>query len=93
MFLQEKSLVISRIKKPFREFVKAGAVCVEFGKHALDYAVSRTVKKEADLLTTVDRLRAIAKWIAEGGPQILPLVDPLTKLVGLSTGFFLLFDP
>ncbi|WP_456468016.1 hypothetical protein [Archaeoglobus sp.] len=93
VFLQEKSLAISRIKKPFKEFVKAGAVCIEFGKRTLDYAVSRTVKKESDLLTTVDRLRAVAKWIAVGGPQILPLVDPLTKLVGLSTSFFLLFDP
>jgi len=95
VFLQEKSLVISRIKKPFKEFVKAGAICIcfEFARRTFDYAASRTVKKDRDLLTSVDRLRAVAKWVAVGSSGIL-LPDGFPKnLINVGVGFFLLFDP
>jgi len=46
IFLQEKSWIISGIKKPFDYFIKAGAVGIEFGKKTLDFAVKRTLKPE-----------------------------------------------
>ena len=95
VFLQEKSWVISRIKKPFSHFVKAGAVSVEFGRRTLDLAIKRTLKKDdRDIITNADRLRAFAKWIAVGGPAFLTLINPVIGAIGdVIAGYFLLVDP
>ena len=95
VFLQEKSWVISRIKKPFSHFVRAGAVSVEFGRRTLDLATKRTLKKDdRDIITNVDRLRAFAKWIAVGGSAFSALINPVIGAIGHTiAGYFLLVDP
>jgi uncharacterized LabA/DUF88 family protein len=95
VFLQEKSWVISRLKKPFNYFIKANAASIEFGKKTLDLAMRRTLKKgDKDIITNVQRLRAFGKWVAVAGPPVLALVNPIVAVMGGITGnIFLLFDP
>lgn len=80
-FLQEKSWLISKIKKPFTYFVKAGSVCVEFGERTLDSAIRRTLRQDPNhILTKADRLRAFSKWIAVGGTHmVLSITNPSGK--------------
>lgn len=98
IFLQEKSWVISRLKKPFIHFVKASAVSVEFSRKTLDLAVKKTLKKDSkDIITNADRLRALAKWIAVGGPPVLTLMNLMNPIaaaiIEVAAGYFLLIDP
>jgi hypothetical protein len=95
IFLQEKSWIISRLKKPFVCFVKAGSASLELGKRALDRAVRKTLKKPAEsIITNAERLRALAKWIAVGGSPVLTIFNPIVGAIGgVATGYFLLIDP
>jgi hypothetical protein len=96
VFLQEKSWVVSRIKKPFNRFIAAGAVCLQFGNRVVDKMIRKSIKKnDDDLLDTVDKLRAFGKWIAVGGPAVVGILsNPVISVAApLVAGFFLLFDP
>jgi hypothetical protein len=95
VFLQQKSWIISRIKKSFTYLIKAGAVSVEMGKKTLDLAVRKTLKKSSQsIITNADRLRSVAKWIAVAGEVTLPIFDPIAGAIGgTAAGFFLLIDP
>ncbi|MEM2919028.1 MAG: hypothetical protein QXY62_05985 [Candidatus Altiarchaeota archaeon] len=95
IFLNEKSILISRLRKTFRIFNDAGAVCIQFGKKTVDMAIRRTLKKkENELIDKIDKLRAIAKWIAVGGLSLEPLFETIHQVVGSGIlGFFLLFAP
>lgn len=95
IFLQERSWIISRIKKPFNYFIKSGTIGIELGRKTLDLAVKRTLKKDdTNIVTNADKLRAFAKWIAVGGQSVLPLVNPIAAVLGsAATGYFLLVDP
>lgn len=95
LFLQKKSWVISRIKKPFTYLIQSGAVAIEVGKKGLDYATRKTLKKKNDyIITNADRLRALAKWIAVGGGATSNLLESIQNVLGeLIAGIFLLIDP
>lgn len=95
IFLQKKSWIVSRIKKAFNYFVKAGAVSIEFSRKTLDSAVKKTLKKDSkDIITNADRLRAFAKWISVGGPSILSFLNPRASAISsVAAGYYLLIDP
>jgi hypothetical protein len=96
IFLQEKSWVVSRIKKPFNRFVNAGSVCLQFSGRAADIIINRTLRRERnELVGKVDRLRAFGKWVAVGGPSVLGILNnPVIAVAApFIAGFFLLFDP
>lgn len=95
VFLNEYSWLVSRIKKTFTRFTAAGSVSLQFGWRATYFLIRKSLKKKDDeLLSKVDKLRAIGKWIAVAGPSIAGIIaDPLLSLISLPTGFFLLFDP
>jgi len=95
VFLQEYSLIVARIKRTFNRFINAGAVCLQFGRKTFRTLVRRTLKKKDDeLITNVDKLRALGKWIAVGGSAVLPFFNPTISAFGsLVGGYFLLFDP
>ncbi len=95
IFLHGQSWIVSKIRKQFDLFIQAGSVCLEHGRWTLDPMVRLTVKKPHDeLLTRVDYLRAMAKWVAVGGPTALGYIKsglfPMSSVYG---GYFLLFDP
>lgn len=95
-FLQERSWVVSRIKKPFTRFINAGAGCLQFSDTAVNRLVGKTLKRNSnELITKVDRLRAFGKWIAVGGPAITSAFvhQPVLAVSSLVAGYFLLFDP
>jgi|GEM_PF-1809328 len=95
VFLQEKSWVISRIKKPFSYLIRSGAVSIEISRRTLDLAAGGTHKKDDDdIITKAERLTTFAKWVALGEPSVLPPVNPMDRaLFGAGAGYFLLFDP
>ncbi len=95
-FLNSHSWVLSRIKRPFREFVRAGAFAVEGGRQRLDWLLARPLKVEPSELTALMRLRGVAKWFAAGGTsfQILRHLAPHAEmLLEELTPIFLLLDP
>jgi hypothetical protein len=90
-FLTHESWLLSRIKAPFQAMVKAG----EMGIELLNPIVRQTLKEDSSyVLSTVDRLRALAKWIAVGGPTVAALLNPIAGALasGVAEGF-LLIDP
>ena len=95
VFLHEHSVIVSRIKRTFNRFIDAGAVCLQFGRKTFGMLVRKTLKKRDDeLITNVDKLRVFGKWIAVGGPAVLPFFNPTVSVFGgLIGGYFLLFDP
>jgi len=95
VFLQEQSWIISRIKKPFIYFVKAGGAAIEIGNRTLKLAVRKSLKKgKDDLITNADKLRVAAKWIAASGSPFLSFINPAIGVIGSAVaGFFLLIDP
>jgi hypothetical protein len=95
VFLQEYSMIVSRIKRTFNGFIDAGAACLQFGRKTFGILVRKTLKKRDDeLIANVDKLRAFGKWIAVGGSAILPFFNPIVSAFGsLIGGYFLLFDP
>lgn len=99
VFLVERSWIVSRIKRPFTHFIESGAASLSVGREttrkAFDRLTRRTLKKnEFYLMTRIDRLRALGKWIAAGGSPVLSYYEPLMgALSGLASGIFLLVDP
>ncbi len=95
VFLQEYSMIVSRIKRTFNKFIDSGAVCLQFGRRTFEIVVRKTLKKKDDeFITKVDKLRAFGKWVAVGGPTILSFFNPVVSAFGsLISGYFLLFDP
>jgi hypothetical protein len=97
-FLNSESWLVSRTRKPFSAFIRAGAIAVEGGRELFDRAVMKTLKMSPEKvpsgLTRGQRLRATAKWIAVGGTSAASLLHPLSGVVVVATtGYFLLFDP
>ena len=95
-FLQSRSWIVSRTKKTFTKFVKAGSVALEVGQRCLDAAVRKTLKtsNSNELITTAQRLRALAKWLAVGGASATAVMQaPVAAILGAAAGYFLLFDP
>lgn len=96
-FLNHHSWIVSRIKRPFAYFIKAGAVSVEAGRRAFDQQAARVLRKELGPtgLSTLQRLRAVGKWAAAGGPSALVLLHNagLGVLLGAAARMFLLYDP
>lgn len=97
-FLNSESWIASRIKKPFSAFVRAGGVAIEWGRRAFDRSAAKVLKipprEMPRALASRQRLRAVSKWIAVGGPVVLSLVEPISAAVGSAVaGYFLLFDP
>lgn len=98
LFLNSRSWLVSRTRKSFSAFIRAGAVAVEGGRELFDTAVMRTLKISPETvpsgLTKGQRLRAATKWIAVGGASGASLLRSLSGVVvGAATGYFLLFDP
>jgi len=94
VFLNESSWIVSRIKQPFTKFMDISGSSIQFSKRATDLLIRKTLKKTDDeLLSKVNRLRALGKWVAVGGPPVLSIIDPLFSITSLPAGFFLLFDP
>jgi hypothetical protein len=96
VFLQEQSWIVSRIKKPFNRFIEAGGVCLQFSGKATDKLVNRSLRRSNDhVILTVDRLRAVGKWIAVGGGAAAGVWAPpaISLPVSLVAGYFALFDP
>jgi hypothetical protein len=98
-FLHEQSWIASRTRNAFDAFIQAGGVAVEFGREQFDSVVARTLARTghpvpADLSRT-HRLRAVAKWVAGGGPEWTAFVDPaLAGVLGtMGLAYFFLFDP
>lgn len=96
-FLQEQSIVGSRIKKPFTMFIRGGAVAVETGRQRFHQLEARTLRLDpvANVhLRPMQHLRVVAKWIAAGGPPATALINPLVgATAGAGAGWFLLLDP
>lgn len=90
-FLTHESWVVSRIKAGFQTIARAG----EAGIELLNPIVRKTLKKNAgEIIQTADRLRALGKWIAVGGPPVAGILNPIVGLgVGTVAGGFLLLDP
>jgi hypothetical protein len=80
LFLQENCLMLSRIKKPFRYFLKAGAVAVEYNAENPEIA-------EAE--AHIQGLKKLARWTAIAGIPVEKLIEPLKTAVG-GEGCFLL---
>lgn len=90
-FLTHESWIVSRIKAPFQAMARAG----EAGIELLNPIVRKTLKEDtSDLIQTADRMRALGKWIAVGGPLVAGLLNPIVGLVAGAVGSgFLLLDP
>jgi hypothetical protein len=90
-FLTHESWVVSRIKAGFQAIARAG----EAGIELLNPIVRKTLKKDAsEIIETADRMRALGKWIAVGGPTVVGILNPIIGLgVGTVAGGFLLLDP
>ena len=97
-FLTSKSWVASRVRRPFSAFIRAGGVAIEWGGRNFDRVAARVLRiprqEMPRPLTRGQRLRAVTKWIAAGGSSALPLVDPISAVIGsVAIGYFVLFDP
>jgi hypothetical protein len=98
VFLQSNSMIVSRSKRSFGPFVHAGAAMLEFGRGSFDILVSKTLKlsnkRMPRALTSGQRLRAVSKWVAVGGPAVASVINPTFEIIGtVAAGFFLLIDP
>ena len=97
VFLQEYSIIISRIRKTFSKFIDAGGICIQLGEKAFNTLIRKSLKKAAyQQITTVDKIRSVSKWIAMGGPEILMLLNidmSLSALGSFLSKVFLLLDP
>ena len=96
VFLREQSWVLSGFKRPFEKFVRAGAVSIEFGKTFTDRIIRRQLnKKPNEILTKIDRLKGLARWIATGVSDVSPLAGMLPSIFAnvARDAVFTLFDP
>lgn len=96
-FLNQRSWIASRVRRPFAQFVKAGAVAVEAGKRVFEREARRVLHMQPDRgqLSALMQLKAISKWLAVGGVSAAPLAHEmgLQIAVGAVAGLFLLYDP
>ncbi len=96
-FLNQRSWIASRVKRPFAHFVKAGAVAVEAGRRVFEREALRVLRREPDQgeLSALMRLRALSKWLAVAGVSAAPLVHEMGLQIAVRAvaGFFLLYDP
>lgn len=76
VFLQENNLMVSRIKKPFTYFLKAGAMGIEYSK-------------ETESEEHIQGLRRLAKWTAMAGKPTKKLTEHLEDAIK-GEGCFLL---
>jgi len=94
IFLQEYSWLVSRTKIVFNKFMDAGGVCLLVGKKYFEKLVKKTIGKEFDpIITKADILRAICKWIAVAGEEIVKTKINMPLGLNLAINFFILFDP
>ena len=95
VFLQERSLIVSRTKRAFDRFIEGGALVVQASDRHFRNLISRTVGEPEEELRRLDYLRAFGKWLAASGPPVLLLaVAPVWGAVLTSfTGFALVVDP
>ncbi len=94
-FMASQSWIFSKTRRAFDSMVEAGGTAIQMSHRAFDLLVRRTLKeKPNEPLTSCNRLRAAAKWIAVGGPAILSTIEPISAAIAsASSGFFLLVDP
>jgi hypothetical protein len=96
-FLMQRSLIAARIKRTFKALAEAGTVAIEYMGHSiLDPTVRRTLDLERDrTLDAVQRLRALAKWIAAGPGEISSVLLPpgIAQAAQVGFGLFVLIDP
>jgi hypothetical protein len=94
-FLQTQSWILSRTRKTFDIFIRAGGAAIEVSGRTMDRLVRRSLKaSESQEIYASHRLRALGKWVAVGGPPMLNHLDPgLATLAGIAGGLFLLLDP
>lgn len=76
VFLQENNLMVSRIKKPFTYFLRAGATGIEY-------------KTETEAEEHIQGLKKLAKWTALAGKPTKKLTEQLENAIR-GEGFFLL---
>ncbi len=98
IFLQEQSWIVAETRGVFDQIKKAGIECLELGKKALDKIVRKTRgKEEEELITPLDRLITLGKWVAAGGGAVaaggIALPPALAITVAISPSFFVLVDP
>ncbi len=94
-FMVSQSWIFAKSRRAFDAMVEAGATAVQMSKKGFDRLVRRTLKKKPDeLLTSVDVVRAAAKWIAVGGGAALGIAGPIAGAIGsTASGLFFVFDP
>ena len=94
-FLCHESWLHSKTRLAFDAMVEGGGTAVQFAKRHFDRLVVNTLKLEQPSgVSPRDRYRAVAKWVAVGGPTILGFVEPISAAIGGSvSGYFLLVDP
>jgi hypothetical protein len=98
-FLQERSWIASRLRRPFRTFLNAGAAALELSERAFDAVAAGTLKIRGEelppALSPGQRLRAVTKWVAVGGSGWASALEPILAGPVATTlaGFFVLFDP
>jgi hypothetical protein len=99
VFLQERSLISSRLRRPFDRMVQAGGVGIEMGKRAFDTAVRKTRRKDQQVeITHVDRVIAVGKWTVIGSSAAIAsnLITPPGGVIfgaNIATGLMFLIDP
>ena len=94
-FMMSESWLFSKTRRAFDAMVEAGGTAVQVSQRFFDLLVRHTLKKKPDEpLTPSNRVRAVTKWIAVGGPTILGVIEPISGAVASATsGYFLLVDP
>jgi hypothetical protein len=94
-YLTHNSMLVSRLKRPFSQMARAGAVVVELLTPLGNRVVRRTLKMDKlEEVTRAHALRALGKWVAVGGNSALAFVSPWAAAAGaLATNSFLLVDP
>jgi hypothetical protein len=94
-YLTHSSTIVSRVKRPFTQLARAGALAVELMTPPVDRIVRRTLRlDELEPVKRAQRLRALGKWTAVGGDAALTFVAPWAAAAGTAlTGGFLLIDP
>lgn len=94
-YLTHNSTVVSRLKRPFRQIARAGALVIELTTPLRDRAVRKTLKLDGlEPVTRARTLRALGKWTAVGGDAALAFVAPwIAGPAALGVNAFLLLDP
>jgi hypothetical protein len=94
-YLTHNSTVVSRLKRPFRQIARAGALVIELATPLRDRAVRKTLKLDGlEPVTRARTLRALGKWTAVGGDAAVAFVAPwIAAPAALVVNAFLLLDP